>query len=96
MAGGGRSFCLSYDGYHDGLQSIDACLAITDVVARSRDSTAVSPDQLRTAAFVLQRRLKNQAELEPVHRDHPDMRLLHDIVEKLRACSVRTSPHYVI
>lgn len=78
-------FCLSYDGYHDGLQSIDACLAITDVVARSRDSTAVSPDQLRTAAFVLQRRLKNQAELEPVHRDHPDMRLLHDIVEKLRA-----------
>lgn len=77
-------FCLSYDGYHAGLQSAEACLACVDHVSRRSQDTHFSLDLLRTAAFILQRRLKHAAEVQPIGRNHPDMQLIHDIVEKLR------------
>jgi hypothetical protein len=77
-------FCLSHDGYHGGLLSAEDCFRISDEVARTERLEDARMDALRTAAFILQRRLSSYGEFQVIHRDHPDMQAIHRIIEALR------------
>jgi hypothetical protein len=77
-------FCLSHDGCHGGLQSVDACFAIANHMERLDADTPVSVGALRTSVFIVQRKLRNLAESEYVGRDHPDLRRIHRLIDRLR------------
>lgn len=50
-------FCLTYDGYASGKRSIDDCFEVAERCERSGFESA-SLDDLRTAAFIWQRKIR--------------------------------------
>lgn len=76
-----ESFCLTYDGYRGGLRTIEDCFAVAKMV-ESQGVAAASIENLRTVAFIYQRKIKNNAEL--MAPDVKDVRVIREVVEELR------------
>ncbi|WP_155524154.1 hypothetical protein [Burkholderia sp. PAMC 28687] len=76
-------FCLSYDGYKGGLVSIDECFAVATKTEREGLLRA-SIDELRTTAFIHQRKLKNQSDMEPIDDSAVSLVVIRSVVEELR------------
>lgn len=73
-------FCLTYDGCRRGLRTIDDCFHVANTAFRDGlERTTVA--NLRTAAFIHQRKLKWQ-DLEPIKRG--DLTPIHAVVAELR------------
>jgi len=75
-------FCLTYDGYRNGQRTIDDCFAIADKISRDGFKTA-SLDQLRTAAFIHQRSIRNNEE-SGMPPDPSSVKLIRAVVEEIR------------
>lgn len=73
-------FCLTYDGYRGGLFTPRDCELIADRAAREGLQRA-SIDQLRTAAFFHQRKIKWNDQWPP---DPESVRSIQSVVEELR------------
>lgn len=73
-------FCLTYDGSRRGLRTIDDCFHVADTAFRDGLQRATIAN-LRTAAFIHQRRLKWQ-DLEPIKQS--DVSPIYAVVEELR------------
>jgi hypothetical protein len=76
-------FCLSYDGYKGGLISIDDCWGVVAKIEKEGLSRATI-DELRTAAFIHQRRLKNQSDEQPIGDENPSLGAIRSAIEELR------------
>ncbi|PVX97693.1 hypothetical protein C7402_101407 [Paraburkholderia unamae] len=74
-------FCLTYDGYRGGLRTIEDCFAVAKMV-ESQGVTASSIENLRTVAFIYQRKIKHNSEL--MAADVRDVRVIREVVEELR------------
>lgn len=76
-------FCLSFDGCRGGLLSIPDCFAIAEnTLANGIGQSTL--DALRTAAFIHQRQLKNDANFTNIETNHPSMTIIHSVIEEIR------------
>ncbi len=76
-------FCLSYDGYKGGLISVEDCWEVAVKVETGGLSRA-SIDELRTVAFIHQRKLKSQSEMQSIDHGAPSLVAIRCVVEELR------------
>lgn len=76
-------FCLSFDGYAGGLVSIDECFAVADKVMREPLETS-SMTELRTSAFIYQRKLRSDSESEVISDGHDTWRCIVMLVDEIR------------
>lgn len=81
-------FCLTFDGYRDGLRTPDDCFHVLEVATRIGLDRA-STDNLRTGAFILQRKIRNNTELMGTDPFPPELRLdlelLKEVMEAIRS-----------
>ena len=73
-------FCLTYDGYAGGERSIDDCMAIAEDIERKGPSGATI-DELRTAAFIWQRKVRWNDQGPP---DPQDIARIRRLIAEIR------------
>jgi hypothetical protein len=76
-------FCLSFDGYKDGLLEVADCWAIAEKAQRAGLANC-SMDAIRTVAFIHQRKLKNDSDFVRISVDHPSMRVIARAIAEIR------------